>query len=126
MHDVVHDDEPSGGRGVLGEGVPRVEQHGDVVVPVQEDERLLPQHDEDGVAQLGNLGQHERQRPEAGDAVTLDEAEEEEERERRRKTMPHPSSTVDSLTEGERSLEVSCDSGERVLFFFYLGTQTEW
>lgn len=65
MHTVVHHHEPTRGGGVLGEGVPGVQQHGDVVVPVQEDERLLAQHDEHGVAQLGQLGQHEHVRPEA-------------------------------------------------------------
>lgn len=38
---VVHDDEPTRGRRVLCVGKPTVKQHSDVVVPVQEDERLL-------------------------------------------------------------------------------------
>lgn len=42
---------------------------------MEEDERLLPEHDEDGVAQLGHLRQHEHERPEAGNLVGLDEAE---------------------------------------------------
>lgn len=41
MHTVVHDDEPARGGGVLREGVPSVQQDSDVVVPVEEDERLL-------------------------------------------------------------------------------------
>ena len=42
---------------------------------MQEDERLLSEHDEDGVTQFRNLGQDEQQRPEAGHAIVLDEAE---------------------------------------------------
>lgn len=49
---VVHDDEPAGRRGVLRVREPRIHQHGDVVVPVQEDQRLLAQHDENGVAEF--------------------------------------------------------------------------
>lgn len=49
---VVHDDEPAGRRGVLGVWEPRIHQHSDVVVPVQEDQRLLAQHDENGVAEF--------------------------------------------------------------------------
>jgi len=41
VHRVVHDDEPPGGRCELHIREPRVQQHGDVMVPVQEDERLL-------------------------------------------------------------------------------------
>jgi hypothetical protein len=44
-------------------------------LPVQEDERLLPENDEDGVAEFRNLRQDEEKRPEAGDAIVLDEAE---------------------------------------------------
>lgn len=44
MHTIVHNDEPARRGRVLREGVPGVEQDGDVVVPVQEDERLLAQH----------------------------------------------------------------------------------
>jgi hypothetical protein len=43
-------------------------------LPVQEDERLLPENDEDGVAEFRNLRQDEEKRPEAGDAIVLDEA----------------------------------------------------
>lgn len=80
---VVHHDEPTGRRGVLGVAEPAVHQHRDVVVPVQEDERLLPQHDEHGVAQLGQLRQHKQPRPEATDSVVFDEtATREREREK--------------------------------------------
>lgn len=52
VHAVIHDDEPARRGGVLGVGEPRIHQHSDVVVPVQEDQRLLTQNDEDRVAQL--------------------------------------------------------------------------
>ena len=42
---------------------------------MQEDERLLPEDDEDGVAQFRNLGQNEEERPKSGNAIALDEAE---------------------------------------------------
>uniref|UniRef100_A0A1E1WP72 Uncharacterized protein n=1 Tax=Pectinophora gossypiella TaxID=13191 RepID=A0A1E1WP72_PECGO len=71
---VVHDDEPARGGGVLGEGVPGVQQHGDVVVPVQEDEGFLAQHYEHRVAQLRQLREDEHPRPEAGHFVLLDKA----------------------------------------------------
>lgn len=74
VHRVVHHDEPSGGRRELVVRKPRVHQHGDVMVPVQEDERLFSQHDEYGVAQFGKLGQHEQPRPEAGHRIVFDVA----------------------------------------------------
>lgn len=52
MDTVVHDDEPARRRRVLGVREPGVEEHGDVMVPVEEDQRLLTQHYEHGVAQL--------------------------------------------------------------------------
>ena len=55
MDDEVHDDEPPGGRGVLAEGVPAVDEDRDVVVPVEEYQLLFPQHYEDRVTQLRNL-----------------------------------------------------------------------
>lgn len=45
-----------------------------MVVPVEEDERLFAQDDEDGVAELGHLRQHEHGGPESGDLVTQDVA----------------------------------------------------
>ena len=42
---------------------------------MQEDERLLPEDDEDGVAEFRNLGQDKEERPKSGNAVVLDEAE---------------------------------------------------
>ena len=44
-----------------------------MVVPVQEDQRLLPEHDEHGVAQLGNLRHGEEVAPEGRNRVVLDE-----------------------------------------------------
>ena len=46
----VHGHEPAAARHLVLVGVPGVEQHGDVVVPVQEDEALLPQDDEHRVS----------------------------------------------------------------------------
>lgn len=53
MDAVVHHDVPSRGCGVFRVRKPRVQQHSDMVVPVQEDQRLLAQHDENRVAKLG-------------------------------------------------------------------------
>lgn len=55
MDGIVHDDEPPGGRREFHVREPRVQQHGNVVIPVQKDERLFSQHDEYGVSQLGQL-----------------------------------------------------------------------
>jgi len=74
VYRVVHDDEPPGGRRELHVREPRVQQHGDVMIPVQEDERLLAEHDEYRVAELRQLGQHEQPRPEPGHGVILDVA----------------------------------------------------
>lgn len=52
---IVHHDEPPGGGRVFRVAEPGVHQHGDVVVPVQEDQRLLAQHNEDCVAQFGQF-----------------------------------------------------------------------
>ena len=51
----VHDHKPPGGRGVLTERVPAVDEDSDVVIPVQEYQLLLPEHNEDRVTQLRNL-----------------------------------------------------------------------
>lgn len=73
MNTIVHNDEPTRRRCVLSKGVPGVEQNGDVVVPVQEDQRLLTQYDEHRVAELREFGQHEHPCPEAGHFVLLNE-----------------------------------------------------
>lgn len=46
MHAVVHSHEPTTPGHHVFIGVPRVQEHSDVVVPVQEDQLLLPQNDE--------------------------------------------------------------------------------
>ncbi len=50
VHAVVHGHEPAAAGHHVFVGVPGVQQHGDVVVPVQEEQLLLPQHDERRVA----------------------------------------------------------------------------
>lgn len=74
VHAVVHHDEPTGRGGVLGVREPRIHQHRDVVIPVQEDQWLLPEHDEHRITQLGQLGQHEQPGPETAYTIMLDEA----------------------------------------------------
>ena len=46
VHGVVHGHEPAAAGHHVFVGVPGVQQHGDVMVPVQEDQTLFPQHDE--------------------------------------------------------------------------------
>jgi len=72
MHAVIHHDEPPGGRCELVIREPAVHQNGDVMVPMQEKERLFPKHDKDGVDQLGQFGQHEQPRPETGYLVIFE------------------------------------------------------
>ena len=55
MYNEVHHDKPPGWGGVLAERVPAVDQDGDVVIPVQEYQLLLPQDYEYGVAEFRNL-----------------------------------------------------------------------
>lgn len=74
VNQIIHDNEPSCGSSVFRIGVPCVQEHGDMMIPVQKDERLFPKYDEDGVAQLGNLGDDEQERPETGNTIALDEA----------------------------------------------------
>jgi len=74
VHHVIHRDEPTGRCRVFREGVPRVDEDGGVVVPMQEDERLFAQNDEDGVAQFWNFGQDEHGGPESRHFVLDDEA----------------------------------------------------
>ena len=62
MHRVVHGDEVEAVGGLLVVGVPAVEEHGNVMVPVQEDQRLLAEYYEDCVAKLGNLRAKKRER----------------------------------------------------------------
>ena len=60
MYDKVHDHKPSGWGGVLAEGVPTVDEHGDVMVPVQKDETLLAKDNEYGVAEFRDLKRQDR------------------------------------------------------------------
>lgn len=69
VHRVVHDNEPPGGRRKLRVREPRIQQHGDVMVPVQKDERFLAHYHEYGIEQFGQLGQDEHPRPEPGHLV---------------------------------------------------------
>ena len=55
MDNEVHDDKPPGRGRVLTEGVPTVDENSDVVIPVQKYQFLFPQHNEDRIAQLGDL-----------------------------------------------------------------------
>ena len=50
VHAEVHRHEPAAPRDHVLVGVPGVEEHSDVVVPVQEDQLLLPQDDEYGIS----------------------------------------------------------------------------
>ena len=55
--------------------IPRIDEDGGVVVPVEEDERLFAQHDENRVAQFRHFRQDEHGGPESGDLVAEDVAE---------------------------------------------------
>lgn len=69
MDDDVHEDEVASGRRVMLEGVPREQEDGDVVVPVQEHDRSFPRHQEERVTQLRELGHEEEEDPEAGQVI---------------------------------------------------------
>lgn len=75
VNTIIHNHEPASWRGIFGVGEPTVHQHRDVVVPVQEDERLFAQHNEDRVTKLGQLWQHKKPCPEAAHLVVLNVAE---------------------------------------------------
>lgn len=74
VYAVVHDDEPTRRRGVLGVREPGVDEHSDVVVPVQENERLLSQYNEYCIAEFGQFGEHKQPGPETADAILFDVA----------------------------------------------------
>ena len=67
MHKVVHKGEVAAEADLEGPGVPAVDHGDDVVVPVQEDDGPLAQHEEERVDELGDLGQAEQER--GGDEV---------------------------------------------------------
>lgn len=58
VHTVVHHNEPAGGTSVFGVAEPRVDQHSDVVIPVQEDQWLFTQYDEYRIAQFWQFAQY--------------------------------------------------------------------
>ena len=57
VHCVVHHHEPSAGRGEADIGVPGEPEHSHVVIPVEEDQLLLPEDDEHCVHQLWQLSE---------------------------------------------------------------------
>jgi len=59
---------------MVGVAVPHVDEDAHVMVPVQEDERLLAEDDEGGVPELEQLGQGEQPGPEAAHFVCLHKA----------------------------------------------------
>lgn len=74
MYTVVHDDEPTRRGGVLGVREPGVDEHSDVVVPVQENEWLLSQYNEYCIAKFGQFGEHKQPSPETANAILFDVA----------------------------------------------------
>lgn len=66
MHGVIHRNKVEARAGSSGVSIPAKEKDGDVMVPVKEDERLLAQHDEDGVNQLWDFGKDEKHNPKSG------------------------------------------------------------
>ena len=52
--------------------LPRVDQDGCMVVPVQKDERLFAQNDKNRIAQFGHFGQYEHSGPKSGYFVIFD------------------------------------------------------
>lgn len=81
MHTVVHNYEPACGTSVFCIAEPRVDQHRDVMIPVQEDQRLFAQHYEYRIAQFGQFAQHKEPGPETAHAILFNVATGERERE---------------------------------------------
>ena len=69
MHGVVHGDEPTSGGCVLFARIPRVDENGRVVVPVEKDEILLARHNERRVDELRDFAVDEEHAPRARHAV---------------------------------------------------------
>lgn len=65
VHREVHGDEPAAGRCLVLHRVPGVDEHGGVVVPVQEDELLFAQDDEERVDEFDDFGECEEPCPAA-------------------------------------------------------------
>lgn len=55
VNTIIHHDEPASRRCVFSVGEPGVHQDGDVMIPVQEDQRLFAENDEDCIAELWKL-----------------------------------------------------------------------
>lgn len=73
MDTVVHNNEPPSTGRVLRIAEPGVQKYGDVVIPVEEDQGLLPQHYENSITQLWKFTQDKHPRPEARNFVLFDE-----------------------------------------------------
>lgn len=71
MHTVIHHNEPTRRAGVFRVAEPWVDQHRDVMIPVQKDQRLLAQHYEYRIAQFRQLAQHKQPGPKAAHAILL-------------------------------------------------------
>jgi len=65
VHCVVHHHEPATRAQVVGVAVPHVDQGGDVMIPMQEDQLLLPQHDEQSVPEFVDFRNGKHKRPKA-------------------------------------------------------------
>lgn len=74
MDGVVHHHEPAARRSVVCVAVPHVDEHAHVMVPMQEDELLLAEDDEDCVTEFVHLRYGEHIRPEADGAVEVGRA----------------------------------------------------
>ena len=71
VHREVHDDEPASAGAQLHGREPAVDEHRGVMIPVEKDELLFAQHDEQRVDELGHFAQHEQPRPAAEHAVCV-------------------------------------------------------
>jgi hypothetical protein len=67
---IIHYDEPKSSGAGRGIRMPAVEKDGNVMIPVQEDERLLVNDNKEGINQFGKLAETEQLNPKAGRART--------------------------------------------------------
>ena len=63
MHSVIHDTKDQADRCLGDVGSPAIQQHGDVMVPVQEYEFFLVDHNEERVKEFGKLGKNKELHP---------------------------------------------------------------
>ena len=70
VHGVIHGDKIQTRSSHGGVRAPAEQQHGHVVIPVQEDKGLSTEHDKRSVNQLRNFAKDEKHNPEAGLAST--------------------------------------------------------